>query len=297
MKALLGFWSCHHSFPVRPNKPWILSPAERCSAFCIALATNLIQIMRKAGAAMLIGLTSAQTTALANPQSVQEGEPVEIEQAFATATGKLTLETSAEYTTISDGTKGTVWQVGPEIEYGVLNGLQMTFGPTYNLGARSEGNSGAAETHLLYQFNDQGPVVPALAADVSYATPYGAGEKSSQYAIRALASKWLGSSPNAPRIHLNLTFTSLGQPEPGTRRNQLQAAIGGSVMLGGQAALVADIVCGQTALRRQNETWIDIGYRRDLPRDWELSLGVGRQVLPSSGARVFFSLEKEFYLF
>jgi hypothetical protein len=229
---------------------------------------------------------------------VQQGEPVEIEQAFATAAGKLTLQSSAEYMSADNNGKGPIWEVGPEIEYGVMQGVQISVSPTYDFGASDQASSGAAETHLLYQFTDQDEFLPALAVDLSYASPYGGGDKTTEYGFRALASKWLGTSPTSPRIHLNLTCYQFGQPGAGERKDQLDAAAGGSFMLDSLSALVADVADGATQERHQDAAFIDIGYRRDFAENWGVSVGVGKQINASGpGLRVFFSVEREFRLF
>jgi len=121
--------------------------------------------------AVLVEMALAPRTLWANPQSVQEGEPVEIEQAFATAVGKLTFENSAEYSSSNSSGEKQLWEVSPEIEYGLMNGVQVSISPDYDAVTLDHPYGGAVEGHLLYQFNDQGEILPAFAMDASYASP------------------------------------------------------------------------------------------------------------------------------
>jgi hypothetical protein len=237
-------------------------------------------------------------TARADPQDIEEGEPVTLEDAFTDPAGQLSLQYSGDFTRLRDGGTTDLLQAGPTIKLGAFKGVQVSVNPSYASGTGLGRNAGSVLGDVLVQLNAQTAVLPACAVDVFYAVPFGAGHKSAAYVVRLLASKSLGAAPHAPRLDVNLTDYHLTQPDRDGRSDQLQLVAGGSMALGRDDAVVADLVHGASEQAGQSETFVEIGYNRDLPDDWSLNLGIGKQVLgEANGVRVYFAIEKELQIY
>lgn len=236
--------------------------------------------------------------ARANPQDIEEGEPVTLEDAFTDPAGQLSLQYSGAYgRTRQDGTQ-TLLEQGPTFKLGAMPGVQVSLNPNYDSGSVQGKNSGFVLGDVLVQLNGQNRILPTFAADIFESVPFGAGHKSAGTVFRLIASKFLGASEDAPRLHVNFTDTRIVEPEPGGRRNQLVLAFGGSVLVAAHDAIVADLVTGAAEEAGRRQTFLEIGYSRDLPEDWTAQLGIGRQVAGTGqGVRVFFAIEKELQIY
>jgi hypothetical protein len=249
---------------------------------------------------LVAAIVALPRLAHANPQDIEEGEPVTLEDAFTDPPGQLSLQYSGSYglTKQRAASRTALLEQGPTFKLGAVSGVQVSLNPNYDTGTASGRNAGFLLGDVLVQLNRQTRLLPAMAVDVFYSAPFGAGRKSTATTVRAIASKYLGSSETAPRLHLNLTAYRLTQPDGGDRRNQLQLAFGGSAPVTGKDAIVADIVYGNAEQVRRSETFVELGYSRDLPEDWTFQIGVGRQVAGGANAvRVFFAFEKELQIY
>jgi hypothetical protein len=236
--------------------------------------------------------------ARADPQEVETGEPLLIEDATTDDPGNLSIQLSGIDSHRQGDAAQDLLAQGLTVKLGAIKGVQVSLNPEYNVGNAQGRNSGSVLGEALFQFNDQSTFVPAFAFNLSYATPFGAGQKSGDYTFRAIATKWLGLSEESPRLNLNLTDYHLAQPENGMRRDQLQAVLGGSVLLTKEGAIIADIEYGAAEDVRGTETFLEIGYSRDLPGDWDFQIGVGKQVAGAgNGIRLYLSIDKDFKIF
>ncbi len=233
-----------------------------------------------------------------DPQQIEEGEPVTVQDDLTNDPGELSLQYSGTYVRLREADSREVLEQGLTAKLGVLKDVQLSLNPNYDTGRTEDRNSGGVQGDILVHVRDQTRLFPALGFDLFYTTPFGAGQKSPEYVFRAIASHSLGDGDAAPRLHLNLTDFHLTQPEGGDRKDRLQLAFGGSFLPTPAGALVADIVYGASDVGRGTQGFLEIGYTRVLPQAWTCELGVGRQVAGAGGAvHVFFSIEKEIHVF
>lgn len=236
-------------------------------------------------------------TAAADPQALNTNVPVQIEDAMPVSLGMLTLQNDTRLTRDPHGRGRTSVVTSPVLKFGVLPGLHVDLGPSYEFGDKSGAGSGSGSVAALYQFNKDGPYWPALAVHGFYDTPFGAGHKSALYTLRGMATKNLGDE-RAPRLHLNLSLYHLTQPDGTQRRDQLEIAAGVSALLRPDTAIVADVVHGAKPEKGRNQTLVDVGLRHEVGGGWAVSGGVGVGVAQSSpGFRVFFAVQKDLRLF
>jgi hypothetical protein len=250
------------------------------------------------GLAVLATCLSARVWA-ADPQSLSTDVPVQVEDAFPTAFGGMTLQNTDVYTDDNKNSKGANdTQVEGVVKIGALPGLQVDIGPSYNFGDQSNADSGDGTIDALYQFNDNTTYLPAFAAHIYYEQPYGAGHQSQEWVFRGIATKYLGSSDRAPRLDINLTDYHLAQPSSTDRSDQLEAIVGLSADLDRNTAIVGDVVHGDLSAVGQVENFVDVGLRHTIAGDWAIGGGVGAGIAQQSPAfRVFFSLQKDVNLF
>ena len=235
----------------------------------------------------------------ADPQAISTDVPVQVEDAFPTKFGVMTLQNTDVYTDDNKNSKGANnTQVQGVVKIGALPGLQVDIGPSYNFGDQSNANSGDGTIDALYQFNHNTTYIPAFAAHIYYEQPYGAGHQSQEWVFRGIATKYLGASDTSPRLDINLTDYHLAQPDSTQRKDQLEAIVGLSAELNKNTAIVGDFVHGDLPAVGQVENIVDIGLRHTIAGDWAIGGGVGVGIAQQSPAfRVFFALQKDIDLF
>jgi hypothetical protein len=261
-------------------------------------AASFARLRRTGPLLLAVALLSRVPHARANPQDIEEGEPVTLEDAFTDPAGQLSLQYSGTYTQTHDHAAKEQLEQGATIKLGAFPGVQISVNPSYDTGTTAERNAGGVLGDVLVQLNRQSTLLPAFAVDVFYFTPYGAAHSSAEYVVRLLATKPLGPSLDSPRLDLNLTDYHLTQPDRDGRSDQLQLVAGGSMLLHKNDAVVVDIVHGASEQQGQSETYLEAGYNRDLPDDWSLNVGIGKQVAGvARGLRIYFAIEKELDLF
>ena len=233
-----------------------------------------------------------------DPQQIEEGEPVTLQDDITNDPGELSIQYSGSYLRSQEADSKEVLEQGATFKLGAFKNVQVSVNPNYDTGRESERNSGEVMSDILVHFADQTRLLPAFAFDLFYALPFGAGRKSAATIFRAIASHSLGAGDDAPRLHFNLNDVHVADPAGDQRKDQLQIVFGGSFLPTRRGAVVADIVYGATEERRGTQTFLEIGYTRVLPHDWTVELGIGRQVAGAANAlRLFFSVEKEVHIF
>lgn len=254
--------------------------------------------MRRLSAFSALLLTAVGFAARADPQGLSTGVPVQIEDALPVRFGGLQLQGAALFTHDTSNRRGSdLWALNPSIKLGPLPRLQIDFTPSYSVGDHSGAGRGNGTVSALYQLTRNSTYVPALAVHGYYATPYGSGHKSAQYTLRAIATKYLGTSEQSPRLHLNLSWYHLTQPSRTQRDDQIEIAVGMSALLAKSTAVVADVVHGARPEKGANQTFVDIGLRHEISDTWAISGGVGAGLgQQSPGFRAFFALQKNFRL-
>jgi hypothetical protein len=233
-----------------------------------------------------------------DPQQIEEGEPVTLQDDVTNDPGELSVQYSGTYLRSQEADSKEVLEQGATLKLGLFKDVQVSVNPNYDTGRESERNSGEMMSDVLVHFADQTRLLPAFAFDLFYSLPFGAGRKSAATIFRAIASHSLGTGENAPRLHFNLNDVHLVDPGADQRKDQLQIVFGGSFLPSPSGALVADIVYGAAEEKRGTQTFLEMGYTRVLPHAWTVELGIGRQVAGAANAlRVFFSVEKEVHVF
>lgn len=255
----------------------------------------------RTGLCILLSLSAILVAgpAVADPQSTSTFVPVEVQDALVVRTGTLTLQGTGVFTRDEHNSRGSdLLNLTPTLKLGPVKGVQLDISVPYATGNQSTASQGSSGIDGFYQFTDPTPTRPALALQAGYQQPYGAGDKSAQYFARGLATQWLGSSDQAPRLHLNLDWTHVATPSSTGRRDTLEIGAALSTLITAHTALVVDVVHGAKSTAGQNQTIIDAGVNWELGDGWVLASGAGFGIAQQSPAfRVIFAFQKGFQVF
>ena len=250
------------------------------------------------GAAILA--SGAAAAAPPDPQALAPNYPVEIEDALPVPQGSLVVQLDQRFT--RDRGMGATSDLGqPEAVFklGAAKGLQLDFSPSYSYGSSSSADRGFGTIDALYQFTEDKGLLPDLAVHAYYQAGYGHGGPSDQTILRGLLTKRLGDTVEAPRVHLNLTWTHVISPTVDARDDQYAVGVGYSMLLETHTALVVDYVHSQRPDRHDPyENLVDVGLIHQFSPQWSVAFGAGGGVTASSPeARVFVGLQRSFKLF
>ena len=251
-----------------------------------------------AGPGLATLLATLAPEARADPQANTRFVPLQVESAIPVRTGLLEAEVNSRYVRDRHNERGRdLTVVEPLLRLGLIPRVHVTVGLPYRLGDQSTANQGAGSFGALVGLTDQTSYLPALGLAVTYDTPYGAGHKTAEYAVRALATRDLGEGERAPRLHLNLLWTHLTQPGRAERPDQIGLIVGASALVGEHTALFLEVVHGAKPERRQTQTLLEAALRHEIG-SWFISAGAGVGIAGKSPAvRVLLSATREFKLF
>lgn len=234
--------------------------------------------------------------ARADPQSLAPNFPIQIEDAFVVPTGVFQVQADDHFSRSAAGVE--LGSAEPVFKLGAAHHLQLDISPSYNWASRNSPGNGALTADALYQLNDNSKYIPAFAVHGYVQTGYGPNPASTSFIVRGIATKSLGDSVTAPRLHLNLTWTDVTAPAPGQRASLYSFAVGYSRLLTPKLAVVTDLVDQQQPAKTRWETLADVGLVYQVSRDWSVSVGGGAGVAGhAADQRFFLAVERNFSLF
>jgi hypothetical protein len=241
-------------------------------------------------------LIAGAGAAHADPQALSPFVPVTIEDAYPTATGKGEFQ-GVTYWTHGPAKKDLV-TLAPELKLGVFPGAQFEIEPTYGLGNANGRDQGSVTFGGLYNLNQQGDVLPALALHDDYAQGFGRHGGASENTLKVIATKSLGDPWSAPRLHLNLSWSHATNAGPTDRTDRYQAAIGYSQSVTADIALVVDYVHAQNPAKGGVSNLIEAGLRHEVADNIAVSAGGGVGIGPQSpDFRLLVALQYDFKAF
>ncbi len=244
------------------------------------------------GAAALL----APSLARADPQSLAPNFPIQIEDALVVPTGVFQVQADDHFSRASAGVESGTAE--PVFKIGAAPHLQLDVSPSYNWASRNSPANGAFTVDALYQLNDNSKYIPAFAVHAYVQTGYGPNPASTSFIVRGIATKYLGDSTSAPRLHLNVTWTDVTAPAVGQRPSVYAFAAGYSRLLTAKLALVTDLVDEEQPLKTRWETLADAGLVYQFSRDWSVSVGGGGGVAGhAADQRFFLAVERNVSLF
>jgi hypothetical protein len=244
-------------------------------------------------------LLSAAAMADPDPQALSSFSPMEVQDALVVPEGIMEFQGYSLYTyNPNTKTNQSTLLMDPTLKIGAFHHVQLDVTAPYTINPDTP-NTGSSGVDGYYQFNDPTPYFPALAVQAGTTfTGYGPGKTSNSYFVRGLMTQWLGSDDHAPRLDINVGWTHVSTPPPGTRSDLWSFGVGYTQRLNDQTAFVADIVHDYLPVNNEAENFVDVGLRYVVGDGWTVSGAVGAGFAQQSPAlRTLFSFQKDFGLF
>ena len=224
-------------------------------------------------AVLLLTATCASARA-ADHWNLEEGLPVTIEDAFPIQQNGIEFQFFSQYDrTHRDPDGKNRATLTPRLEWGAAPNLQLSLGTPYRLGDASETRQGDVDIQGLYNFNTEGPVIPAMSLQAGVFQPFGRLAGGTETEIEFLATKSLGSwdimgtSPfsYAPRqLHFNAAWFHNYDPRTGLeaeRENRYRVGLGYSQPVSNELVLVADVFRETNRDRTRADNLAELGVR------------------------------------
>lgn len=216
----------------------------------------------------------APSPVLADHTNLEEGLPVEVEDAYPTPYLNREVQGFLRYERTDEGKSFGAFQ--PRLEYGLARNWQATLEAPFFAGRSDDTEgSGDARLSLLYNFNTESEYLPAFALAAGADFPSGKHSRGVDPRAKLILSKMPWTSYRLFRLHLNLEWMRNSKRSEDEREERLKGVLGFSCRAGKDSTFVADIVREQEREKRENSTMVEAGIRTQLTPLTVLSFGAG----------------------
>jgi hypothetical protein len=204
---------------------------------------------------------------------LEEGLPVEVEDAFATGYRNRELQTVIRYERTDDN-ENLVY-LEPRLEYGIWPNAEIQVAVPVRMGNADRTGSGDIDLSALYNFNHETLFLPALSLEGTVTFPTGKDSDGYDTELKFLATKTIGKTSRLHQLHLNVSWLRNDEREEDERRNRYKAVLGYSSSIAADWIFVADIV--REALEEEDAfaNLVEAGVRFQYSPLTVLALGVG----------------------
>jgi hypothetical protein len=237
--------------------------------------------------AVLLGLAALPAVSLAQTdyRNLDDGRPVRTEDAFVVDHHEFEFLAPFTYDAGVGGSRRYVVQ--PELEYGIWPNTQLSikvpFGALDSAGSSSFG-TGGLQVSEIYNFNHEGPSLPALSARVDLLVPAGTlAYDDALVTLKAIASRTFGLT----RLHLNAAWTFGTSP---TAAPALEAPprwfVGAAVdytLFRSSILLAGDLTAAQDHSGAPTSVVVGAGMRWQWTPTLVLDAGVARRLTGNAG--------------
>jgi predicted porin len=207
--------------------------------------------------------------------NLDEGLPLLLRDAYPIGLNGIEAQGLFRYERGRRGKGLDAYRFEPRLEWGAFRDGQLAIRLPYTAGNSEKSGQGLAGASLLYNFNQEGLLLPAFALEAEVAQRFG--ERSgggAESTLWAIATKSIGGY-SLRRINLNLGWTHRYDPQPLERRDLYTAVVGFQQALGPDTMLVVNYVREQQERRQQDANIVGVGFRYQLNPRTVLSLGGG----------------------
>ncbi len=232
-----------------------------------------------------------------DPQALSVGVPVRIQDALVTPYRETILEAISTTTYVDRRGYGASSPVSGTIKYGAAPGLGINLGLASDVGAIGIPNHAglAVSPSFQYVFTASHGHVPGLSVEGFYTPRPGTGLSGGLYGFSGQLTRFLGPSEQSPRLHFNVEYVKFNDQTRQSRPEAINYGLGLSTLLTNRTSIVGDIFYSQTAIRRDSQTFLDVGSIHLVGPRLSVSAGVGAGLDRSTPAgRAFFSLATSF---
>lgn len=204
----------------------------------------------------------AAAASAADHSNIEEGLPIEIEDAYPIAYRGAELQGRFRYERQRSDTDQYLLE--PRLEVGVAPNAQMRIGAPFLLGTADHTGSRDLQLEGLYNFNQESVILPATALSLRLDLPTGVESAGVDTQIKFLATKTIGHAPAMQRLHLNAAWRHNAGRLPDERSDRYIVILGYSMRLGPDTILVADFVREQEQNRGSDANIVEAGLRYQL---------------------------------
>jgi len=220
--------------------------------------------------ALSFGLQTAQA---ADHFNLEEGLPVEVEDAYPIPYHGRELQGIFRYDRADDGKN--IFLIEPRLEYGFAPNWQGRIAVPFEFGSAVEDGIGDVGLEVFYNFNTESLSLPAFAVSVGVDLPTGRDSAGIDPTIKFIATQTLGTGENLDRLHLNLSYRYNDQRQANERSHGFGAVLGYSRRLNSETILVGDLVYEQEKEDGQDALLAELGIRYQRSPLDVLSIGAG----------------------
>ncbi len=221
-----------------------------------------------------MGVFSPAAPGAADHSNLEEGLPLEVEDAYATAYRNREIQGVIRWDRTDEGKDKLV--LTPRFEWGFLRNAQLRVDAPFILGDADKTGSGDVRTELFYNFNTESVYLPAFAASVRADFPSGHDSRGIDTSVKLIASKmpfpW---TTLLHRIHVNVAWTHNSDRREGERSDFYTAVVGFSVRAWKDTLFLADYVREAERERGKDANILEAGIRQQITPLLVLSLGAG----------------------
>ena len=239
-----------------------------------------------------LALASVLPAWSADHSNLDEGLPTQVEDAYPVAFRSREIQAVFTYESTQDSEDRVIME--PRLEFGVLPNTQLTLHVPFYSGNADRSGSGDVGLGVLYNFNTETLVLPALALAAEADLPSGKDSHGVDTTLKLIVTKTVSAS-GLDRVHFNLEWKRNASPEADERKNHYVGILGYSRRIGPDTILVADYVREEAAQEDEAANIVELGVRRQLTPLTVLSVGVGAGLGEDSpDFRATFGLQRSF---
>ena len=215
----------------------------------------------------------------ADHRNLEEGNPIQIEDAFVIAYRSVELQPVFRYE--DDGERDDIFLLEPEVKWGFIKNGQVELRVPFFAGSGDRERSGDINVEALYNFKVETRMLPAAAFRFGFEFPSGEDSDGVDSNVKGILTKGI----NRARFHLNAGFTNIGDPGRQERDFRYTFVLGADhpldlgvlpVAVGLENLVMFDVVVERSALEGDDPLWTaELGIRHQINPWTLLTLGTG----------------------
>jgi len=210
----------------------------------------------------------------ADHMNLEEGIPVEIEDALPTAYRNIEIQGLFHWDREYNGDDRFTSEA--RLELGPFRNTQLEIDVPFLWGdAVEEDGLGAVRLGALYNFNQETLLVPAFALAGDLELPTNDESEGVDTTLKFILTKTIGRSSVLQRIHVNGSWKHNSEAEGDEREDYYVAVAGYDVRVTPDTMLIIDFVREQDEMKDEEASIVEVGLRYQLTPLTVLALGAG----------------------
>ena len=225
-------------------------------------------------------ILAARPAAAVDHSNLEEGLPVEVEDAFPIGFRGRELQLSSRYDRTDDDKNRL--RIEPSLEIGVFRNAQVRVLAPFLFGDADKTGSGDVAAEVFYNLNQESLALPAFATAVQAQFPTGRDRKGVEFQVKGILSKTIPGTSRFQRVHANVTWTGNASAGDEMRDSRWKGVLGYQIRVTSDWMLVADVLREEEREKGKASNIAEVGFRVPLTPLIVLSAGVGAGFLDDS---------------